>query len=247
MSDGGNFVKTGADILTLLDTPNWCHSREGRPLRLVASHPLESLHALKPIVVIGGVHGDEPEGVVLASECLHWLMDDARKPQPESKNPWIVIPVLNPDGVFHQRRTNGAQVDLNRNYPSTNWSSEARAARYYPGPHPASEPEIQALVKLIHATRPKLLIHCHSWNPCIVATGQPSRIAAEALARSSGYSITDDIGYPTPGSLSEYGWHDERIPVICIEEQEHVDLKTVWPRFADGMKEIFRNAEVVAP
>jgi hypothetical protein len=246
MSDGRNFVKTGAAILTLFDTPQWCFSREQRPLRLVASHDLRQMATLKPLVVIGGVHGDEPEGVELASQCLHWLQVDARKPHQQPHRPWILIPVLNPDGVFHQQRTNGANVDLNRNYPSRNWSPQARAPRYFPGPTPASEPEIQALVQLIDDVRPSLIIHCHSWNPCIVKAGPADLAEALVLKRATGYELKDDIGYPTPGSLSEYGWFDKGIPVICIEEQEHIDLKTIWPRFASAFAEIFSMTEAQA-
>ena len=210
----------------------------------MTSESLDTLALRGPLLLIGGVHGDEPEGIIMAEECLKWLFDDARKPQPEVRIPWAVIPVLNPDGAIHQTRVNGTGVDLNRNYPSKNWSAEAKAPRYNPGPFAGSEPEIKALVNLIQQLKPRLIIHCHSWNPCIVATGAPALRAAQSLANASGYKIVDDIGYPTPGSLSEYAWHDRQIPVICIEEQDHIDLKTVWPRFSSGFIEIFKRDSV---
>ncbi len=216
----------------MIDCPTWAFSRGQKSIRLVASDELENIH--KPILLIGGVHGDEPEGTTLALSVLDWLIDDAGK-----QHSWIVIPVLNPDGVEKKERVNGAGVDLNRNYPSKSWSKDFTQPRYNPGPFPASEPEIAALVQLIEKTKPRLIIHCHSWHPCIVAVGNP--LEAQTLSAVSGYKLMEDIGYPTPGSLSEYGWFDHQIPVICIEEQENIDLQTIWPRFQTAFETIFRG------
>jgi hypothetical protein len=221
----------------MIENPKWAISRENRAISLFQS----SVNPSHPIVLIGGVHGDEPEGVALAEATLKWLKAESAQSKVETLCPWIVIPCLNPDGYFNNERTNGGGVDLNRNYPSRDWSPEALKPRYQPGPSAASEPEIKALVQLIKDVKPRLLIHCHSWNPCIVYAGEPARADAEALGLSSGYEVRDDIGYPTPGSLSRYGWHDLKIPVICIEEAEKTPLNKIWPHFAIGMKTIFTN------
>ncbi|MDF2940828.1 MAG: ycjI [Gammaproteobacteria bacterium] len=211
---------------------NWAKSAGNKEIELYCSKG--ALSDKQPILMIGGTHGDEPEGVRLAEELLAHL-----KAHPESATtPWILIPCINPDGYAKNERVNGHGVDLNRNYPASNWSSEHSKPRYYPGPYPASEPEIQALVKLIERAKPGLIIHFHSIeNPCIVCTGKPGLVAAQALSKACGYPVQDDIGYPTPGSLSEYAWHDLNIPVICIEEQEKIDLNTIWPRFKQGLLE----------
>jgi hypothetical protein len=191
---------------------------------------------------MGGIHGDEPEGVHLAQKTLEFLSQDAGKPQPEVQVPWVVIPVLNVDGFKRGTRVNGRGVDLNRNYPSKSWTAEAAKQRYNPGPFPGSEAEIKAVVRLLEDLKPRLVIHCHSWNPCIVCAGAPARKDAERLARSSGYQVMDEIGYPTPGSLSQYGWVDRQIPVICIEEQEGIALEKIWPHFETSLREIFLDA-----
>src|SRR5205085_2240171 len=126
-------------------------------------------------------------------------------------------------------RWNGAGVDLNRNYPSKSWSPNYDKERYFPGKEPGSEPEVQGVVKLIEQYDPRLIIHCHSWNPMVVCAGEPGRKDAERLGRASGYEVKEEIGYPTPGSLSQYGWVDHGIPIICIEEQEKIPLDQIWP------------------
>jgi murein peptide amidase A len=220
--------------------PHWAYSANRNPIALFASEPLAKLKNLKPIILAGGIHGDEPEGVRLAEDTLNWLINDSL---PLTLNPWIVIPCINPDGFQKNERTNGNGVDLNRNYPSKNWSADYSALRYFPGKYPGSETEVQAFVTLILAMQPSLVIHCHSWNPCVVYTGQPAEIPAQILAKCSGYPANNTIGYPTPGSLSQWGWHDNQVPIICIEAQEKVDLETVWPKFGDGLQQIFTSEQ----
>jgi len=209
---------------------NWAKTANG------VSIPLFRSTEQKPggLMVIGGVHGDEPEGVELSTQTLTWLKSHALV-----NCSWHLIPCLNLDGFSRRQRTNGRGVDLNRNYPSKDWSPHRRAERYNPGPEPASEPEIRSLVKLIEQVKPGLIVHCHSWHPCIVYAGEPAKPWAQMIAAETGYSAKDDIGYPTPGSLSSYGWSDHKIPVICIEEQDHIPIQNVWPRFQKAIQRLF--------
>jgi murein peptide amidase A len=215
---------------------NWATSALGAPIELYASDKLESLE--RPLLLMGGVHGDEPLGVLLAQQTLKFVLENEAKIQ----RPWILIPCLNVDGYKSNTRVNGRGVDLNRNYPSKSWSPEHEKPRYNPGPSPGSEPEIQAVVALIQATRPELIVHCHSWKPMIVCAGDPGLRAAELLSRSTGYEVVPEIGYPTPGSLSQFGWGDNGIPVICIEEADEAAPNSVWPRFEEGMRALFLDA-----
>lgn len=220
---------------------DWSHTSLGTAIELFACKELAELASEAPILLIGGVHGDEPLGVELARRTLHYLQAETRK-SPDRVIPWVVIPILNVDGFHKDTRVNGRGVDLNRNYPAQSWSPEFEKERYHPGTGPASEPEIQSLVALIQQIKPRLMIHCHSWHPMIVCAGEPGMMAAQALGESSGYKVVPEIGYPTPGSLSQYGWADHKIPVICIEEDDDAKTDEVWPRFADGMKRVFEKS-----
>ena len=210
-------------------------SSSNKPIDLYFSGAENINQLKKPIVLIGGVHGDEPEGVYLAEKSLEWLFQSSTL----NLHHWILIPCLNPDGYEQNERVNGRGVDLNRNYPSKDWSPHFDNPRYNPGSTPSSEPEIKALVSLLKELTPNLIIHCHSWEPCIVCSGPPNLDAAKHLSHSSGFKIVEEIGYPTPGSLSSYAWHDNQIPVICIEDEEHRDPHIVWPRFGKGIAKVF--------
>lgn len=217
----------------LLHLPSWAYSAAGKPLELWScEHTSET-----PILFIGGVHGDEPEGVRLAQDFLLWLRQNVMK-HCDQYRPWILIPCLNPDGFENNERVNSSGVDLNRNFPTPDWSPEAKAARYFPGSRPGSEPEVQALVRLIEVKKPRLIVHFHSWQPCVVYTGAPGKNAATLLSPGPQYPVSEDIGYPTPGSLGQFGWFVHQIPVVCIEEIEKSDLSLVWPHFGPGLQKL---------
>jgi len=202
--------------------------------------------AFSPILFIGGVHGDEPEGVWLAESLLNSLITFHRRKTHQSKvksngHPaWVIIPCLNPEGLSKNERTNSSGVDLNRNFPSPDWSSESKAPRYFPGEQPATEPEVKAAIQAIEIFQPQLIIHFHSWKPCIVYTGEPAKSMAQVLSEHSGYPFHEDIGYPTPGSLGQYGWLSKQIPVICIEEQEGAAREHVWSRFQWALMDLLK-------
>jgi murein peptide amidase A len=65
------------------------------------------------LLILGGVHGDEVEGVVLANAILGRLLtnDDLRLRL-------TLVPTFNLDGVLAKTRGNARHVDLNRNLPT---------------------------------------------------------------------------------------------------------------------------------
>jgi hypothetical protein len=214
----------------VLHLPSWAKTALGTSIGLYRKGHSQSE---RPVIFIGGVHGDEPEGIRLAEDLLYWI-EGAIKLKKNLRN-WILIPCLNPDGAKKHDRCNSRGVDLNRNFPSKDWSPEAKSARYSPGEAPGSELEVQALCELIKNENPLLIVHFHSWEPCVVYSGEPGRVWAEQIAQAAGYEAKPDIGYPTPGSLGQFGWMDHQIPVICVEAKEGDVLDELWPRFGRGL------------
>lgn len=227
--------------MRLQERTGWAKSAGFLDIDLYAPESFKWTQNEAPLVFIGGVHGDEPEGVWLAEATLNWLRNATVSQAPI---PWLLIPCLNPDGLKANTRVNSSGVDINRNFPNSNWSPEFSKERYYPGPRPSSEPETRAIVDLIERYRPQMIIHCHSWNPCIVLTGDKGRNCAEYLAASTGYPFQDHIGYPTPGSLGDYAWFEKNIPVICVEVAEKIEREKVWPLFEAGIHKVFKHGRV---
>ena len=172
------------------------------------------LPAKANVLILGGVHGDEPEGVYIACGLLR----DWTENFPYKALDMTLIPIFNPDGVFTAQRLNGSQTDLNRNLPTKDWSPKAASPRYRPGPAPCSESENQALVRWIEERKPDLIISLHSYEPQINVNGD-CRPEADILARETGYRISDYIGYSTPGSLGDYCGRERGVPVITYEAE----------------------------
>lgn len=196
--------------------------------------------APKYLYLIGGIHGEEVEGVYVLKELFAWL-----KMEHKLKDlPMVVIPILNVDGYRTQTRTNAHSVDLNRNLPTKNWNPIPLKPRYNPGPKPLSEPENQFLVKLFDKYQPGLIITFHTWKPMVNYNGNCREIA-EYLAQFNKYEIADDIGYPTPGSLGTYATEKYNSPVItfeCPELKKHREtLKEIWLENEEGLKRLFQN------
>jgi predicted deacylase len=229
----------------LFHQPSWAQSSRGSAIEMYSKTHSRDGKATSLILFVGGVHGDEPEGVRLATEFLQWLKTTEESTPDLIQHSWSLIPCLNVDGFSRNERVNGHGVDLNRNFPSRDWSPEHKAPRYYPGPQPASEPEIQALVHWIETSKPNLIVHFHSWKPCIVYTGTGVEEIAKTLAGTTGYPAHEDIGYPTPGSLGQFGWLEHGVPVICIEEQDGIELDKVWPHFGPGLKALMMAADLL--
>jgi murein peptide amidase A len=174
--------------------------------RTVMGHPILALHFPPPsyarprpaAVLFGAIHGDEPLGV----HCLGMLAEELVA-QPPGRETWIV-PVLNVDGLAAGTKNNANDVDLNRNFAANNWQA-AHEPGYFPGGAPESEPETQALVKLIADSGATRLIALHSPFRTVNWDGAGQALA-EAMAELNGYGASGDIGYPTPGSFgSRYG------------------------------------------
>jgi murein peptide amidase A len=163
------------------------------------------------ILVVGGVHGDEPEGVV----CAHGILGALAEAYGLRAN-LTLVPALNLDGVLARSRLNGHGVDLNRNLPTRDWNPQAFNERYPPGPSANSEPENQALTRYLEERRPRFVVSLHSWKPMLNVNGA-CHAEAEAIRALTGYVIEESIGYPTPGCLGTYAGLERDMPTLTYE------------------------------
>jgi len=187
------------------DPPEWNGDgwRAANPVQLGQSVLGNSINLYNDrrtnLLLMGGVHGDESEGIFLA----HLLMREAGVP---------VIPCLNPDGALLRQRWNARNVDLNRNLPTEDWRPTATNPRYPPGPEPASEPETRAFLAGLERTGASIVLSLHSYKETFVenerpaeSTPEPVNAAVERFTRAVGIELRQSIGYPTPGALGAYG------------------------------------------
>ncbi|MCM2280673.1 MAG: succinylglutamate desuccinylase/aspartoacylase family protein [Bdellovibrionaceae bacterium] len=186
------------------------------------------------VLILGGVHGDEREGVIAALGLLKIF---------SVSFPYrlrvTLVPTLNLDGVIAQERRNGRGVDLNRNLPTKDWTNDVAEPRYYPGPHANSEPESRALTELLDQEPPRFILSLHSWKPMLNINGN-CRMVAEAIAKHTGYIITESIGYPTPGCLGTYAGLERDLPTLTYEIERGLQTEPILrvhvPAILEGLK-----------
>ena len=167
-------------------------------------------------LVFAGIHGEEPETTFALSRALRHLTDLSPH--------CAVVLAANPDGLIRGTRGNARGVDLNRNFPTRDWSGDPVAHRstmddprdvlLSPGSEPGSEQETQALVRLIGELQPEDVVALHAPLACIDDAQQGP--LAHSLSQRTGLPLVKDVGYPTPGSFGTWG-AEQGIGVVTYE------------------------------
>jgi hypothetical protein len=125
-------------------------------------------------------------------------------------------------------------VDLNRNFPSENWTREwdrDGCWNYRPttsGLYGGSEPETRSVMSFIRSRRIQALISYHSAALGVFPGGDPWAPASIRLARA----LADATGYPYPpidtgceytGTLADWAVENEVGAAVDMELRDHSD------------------------
>lgn len=173
-------------------------------------------------IILGALHGDEQAGFHLITQLA-----DSLYRHPELINGKVVLaPVVNPDGLFSRSRTNSNGVDINRNFPTDNWTPVYEKKKNFPGREPASEIETQAVIGLINQYKPEKIISVHD-DLYMVNYDGPAEDLANEIAKYNGYPVNQNIVYDTPGSLGTYTGRELKIAVITLELPD-IGPKEAW-------------------
>lgn len=209
--------------------------------RSVQGRPIEAWTACvgpgARVLLVGGIHGDEPEGGRVIDAVAAWL--GALEPGATVR----IVRDINPDGTAMGTRANATGVDLNRNWPARNFRpGQSRGER------PLSEPETRALHAEIERFGPDLVLVAHSTGrgPFVNFVGPAARSAAAfATGAASGdprWRVVPSMGYPTPGSLGSYLGVDRGVPILTLEFERGQSPESVWLAMRDGLAATLADA-----
>lgn len=177
-------------------------SVENRPIRMVTLG-----EGPDSVLILATIHGNENAGTPLTARLVEYL--DIH-PELLAGRTVHIVPVVNPDGYFHDRRFNAHGVDLNRNFPAENRNNYRRSS----GPEPLSEPESAALAEILSDTAPARIVSMHEPLRVIDWDG-PGAELARHMGRFCDLPV-ERLG-ARPGSLGSYAGETLGIPIITLE------------------------------
>lgn len=198
-----------------------CASVEGTPI-FHLDHK-SKLAKPKKILVISLIHGNERPAGGLGRFWLERLM------KIDSRNSWRVIPITNPDGLKKNTRANGKGVDLNRNFPTKDWDSDAlsfwesranKAPQKFPGHSAGEEPEVKCVMKHLEDYQPDFVISIHT--PLNVLDFDGPKVTPPKYS----YLPWKSLGN-FPGSLGRYLWVERKTPVLTTELKDNLPTSSL--------------------
>ena len=174
----------------------------------------------------GAIHGNEISSKYLMDALVSYLEEHAREIPSDRRV--VVVPMVNPDGVAAGTRYNAHNVNLNRNFATTNWISDTVVSggsveQGAGGPSALSEPESAALTTFTQNLQPRLVVTYHSQGSLInsndvgiAATLGPQYAAMTKYKFVSSDATTGAFGFEMTGTYED--WLAERsTPAILIE------------------------------
>jgi len=204
----------------------------------IRSRPIEAYRfgvGEKEYLIVAGIHGGyEGNTIALANELITYI----------NENPGVIptdvtlyiIRDMNPDGEARSDgvdgRVNNNDVDLNRNFPTKNWTADWNRDGcwiYRPttgGAYGGSEPETRTVMSFIRGHKFEAMISYHSAALGIFPGGvpwtAPSKRLAKQLAKVTDYPYPPvDTGCVYTGTLADWAVENGVGASVDMELSDH--------------------------
>jgi predicted deacylase len=216
--------------------PAW--SRIGTSIR---GEPIEATtlgSGPKRIYILGGIHGDEPEGPAAAAQLPAGLLPGITSETGEAATVRIVRD-MNPDGTASNSKGNTRGIDLNRNFATRDYRPDSFPGSS-PGRRAASELEVATIQSDLGAFKPDLVIVLRT-----AAAGRGPAVSCLDRSKAAAYEFTAGARSAepkwlvnrsemsvTPGSFESYVSSDRGIPILSVAFRRGSDAsenaKALW-------------------
>src|SRR5215208_4284494 len=215
----------------------------------LAARPIEAYTfgaGEKKYLIVAGIHGGyEWNTIALANELITHINENPGAIPTDVT--LYIIRNMNPDGEARAHgidgRVNNNGVDLNRNFPTENWTEEWDRDGcwiYRPttgGTYGGSEPETRSVMSFIRSHDIEALISYHSAALGVFPGGvpweEPSKELAKALAKATGYPYPPiDTGCEYTGTLADWAVENGVGAAVDMELSNHRDTHSEPTRHA---------------
>jgi protein MpaA len=199
---------------------------------------------MKWLYLVGGIHGDEVEGIFVLTQLLEWI-----KTSLLTDIPLILIPILNIDGYQANTRVNARKIDLNRNFPVANNRQGQKKIPGHGDNHGEAlkEPESYYLKTCLDKYPPQLLITFHRTSSGVmVPYGETAALIGEFLTKYNRYPLRPKQE-PLAGTLEAFVFDFYLSPVVSLKvgpSGQHKSFKDIWNENSDGLKQLLRGQAI---
>ncbi|MEI7918003.1 MAG: DUF2817 domain-containing protein [Candidatus Saccharibacteria bacterium] len=194
------------------------------------------------VLYVGNIHGNEKSTKYLMDAWIDELESNVRS-IPSNKT-IVVISTINPDGFAAGGRSNSNNVDLNRNFPTSDWQTDIIDPTHQsvPGGGGAtalSEPESQALANYTLQLNPHLTMSFHS--SAGYAIGNQSGNSADLATEYAGLTGYQDMtgndtafSYPITGTYDDWLREESGLISVVVElssntsSQFNINKAALW-------------------
>jgi len=206
------------------------YSLAGRPIEIYTFGTGE-----REYLIVAGIHGGyEWNTIALANELISHINTHPEVVPSDVK--LYIIRNMNPDGEARDHGVDGRVdnngVDLNRNFPSTNWKADWDRDGcwiYRPttgGLYSGSEPETRSVMGFVKAHKIEAIVSYHSAALGIFPGGvpweEPSKRLAKALSKATGYPYPPiDTGCEYTGTLADWAVENGVGAAVDMELSDH--------------------------
>jgi protein MpaA len=182
------------------------------------------------VLIAGGIHGGyEANTVDLVNQMTQAFI----------QNPdWIPDPLTlvfvadqNPDGFAEGQRFSSTGIDLNRNWPTRDWSANAfnqdgKLTSGLGGAKPLSEPETSAMHKWVVENEPVGFISYHSAAGEVYSGLHGETLGLnQAYSKAAGYPAQNFETYPVTGDFLQWIDDDTGVPGVECELTTHSSIE----------------------